>query len=158
MREVVIGVVVHSQLFHHTSGSGVSHRGKADNLLQPKLAETKTHSFPCTFGSVASVPVLRCQPPTHFDTWGEVCFITRHAQPNESSERGDTRDLHGPEAEASFAEVGHDAIHHGIAGFTRQPSGEILHHQRVGIESSKWSAISLTPGAEEETWCGELRM
>src|SRR5262252_3468621 len=76
----------------------------------------------------------------------------RDRQPDESSERGDTRDVNGPQAEAVPLEVLVDMFGQRVAFLSVQHAGKVFHDTRVGIECGKRLPVGWTPSAEDETF------
>src|SRR5215467_7285182 len=80
-----------------------------------------------------------------------MSFEARDRQPDESSERGDARDLNGPQAKAVQLEMLVDMFGQRVAFLSAQHPGKVFHDTRVSIECGKRLPVDRTPSAEDET-------
>ena len=106
VHEVLVGISVHAEPFHHPSGPMVFDGREGDDLAQPGPFEPVVERGPRALGRIAAPPMRDRQPPAHLHARRESGLEPRNRQPDHADEGGATRDLDRPEPEPVGQEVG----------------------------------------------------
>lgn len=150
MVEVVGGVAGHAKLFHDPNGAEVCRGGEGNDLRQCEHVERVIEDGACALRGEPLAPVIRVETPSDLDRGCKVRLERGNDEADIPEELAGRTQFDGPGTEAVAHKVGFGAVDQGIALFTGEERGIVLHDARVGVDPREGSAIAGAPAAEKQ--------
>lgn len=123
MIEVVVGIVRHAQLFHHSPGAGIFRHCEGNHLHQPEFPERKAQDLPRGLRGQSLPPKLARQPPANFNGGHERSIEARNRETDEAQKYPIVTELGREQTEAVLLEVNMDAVNQPIRLFLAEQGG-----------------------------------
>src|SRR5688572_3159401 len=120
MIEVIIMVVLHSDLLHHSTRRKIGRHSEGKNFLELQCLKPECERCTGSLSCITPIPVFRSYAPTDFDTRSETSFEARNVKTNESDKWRDIRNLHRPYTKSIPVEAGLDAFDQGVTLLARE--------------------------------------
>jgi hypothetical protein len=105
---------------------------------------------PRTLGRQTLSPILCCQSPSDFHTGRKRSKKCRNAQTDEPNEAPVSPILNRAQSEPVLSKVSLDSVCQRVTLFSRKNVRHVLHHSNIGIETSEWLTVGLTPVPEDQ--------